>query len=684
MKKKKRSPFQSINEKKPALKKTGVPALFRNPNFLLLGILLLTIVVFSNIIYNNFIYYDDDVYVLENSIIKDFSVKGIITIFTSFYYYGYIPITLFTYALEYFLWDNLPYPYLITNLLFHLINTILVYRFIYAVSKKSGTALIASLFFAIHPLHVESVVWIAERKDLLYALFYLLASISYIKYLTNNYKLRYLFYTLLLITISMLSKPAGVTFPALLLLLDYYFKREINKKVIAEKLFFLFIMALFGAYYFMVKTPTHIEKIEFTFLDRIFLGGYSFMFYTIKSFVPSKLSLLYPYPVQGVVLPAIYYIATVISIVIVSALCFYVYKNYKKSRQLIFGSMFFLIHISLVLHIVNSIGGVVVTADRYTYLPYIGLFFLAGASYSHLESGFYKKMMLSFLLICAFTFSYISHERVKVWRDGESIFKDAIAKYPEAWLAYNNIGVIYNKKKMYQEAVVYFDNAIKYNPKYVKAHYNRGNSKLELGLNSEAIIDFTRAIELDGRHYMAYYNRGLAKHRMDLNQEAIIDYTKAIELDTNYAEAYNSRGWTWFLTNEYEKAMADFDRAILLKPTLDIAYNNRGWLKFTMNDFQGALNDYDMALAQNPDFELPYINRGWLRYQSKDYLGALTDFNVAIDINPENIKNYLNRALVNIELGNIEDVCKDWKAAAQLGSEEAQNLFNSYCQIVEQ
>jgi len=663
------------------LNKKGFLNIESHYNWWILGVIIFTIILYKNILNAGFIYYSDDLYILNNDLIKDFSVAGIKKIFVSYFYHGYIPITLLTYAIEYHFWGDTPYLYLITSLFFHLINTYLVFRFIHKLTKNPLTGILAALFFAIHPMHVESVLWIAERKDLLFVMFYLIGAIYYISYLKNNLKIKYFIIVCVFLLLSMLSKPSALTFPALLALIDYYYNRKFDFRAISEKVFQFVLIGSLGLIYY-INFPRHVSDLSFTFIDRIFMGGYSFLFYFTKAFAPFNLSLMRPYPPTP--LPTIYYIYTIISVLIVIALLIYIIRKLKTSKILIFGLMFFLIHISFVLHIGTLIGGVVIVADRYTYLPYLGFFFIAGEYYcksikNKKARTYVRPAFIAFFIAYTLFFSYQTWERIKVWDSPYTIYEDAIKKNPDAWQAYNNLGYLYTETKEYQKALPYFDKAIALRPQYMKAYFNRGTCKLELRQYEDAIKDFDKSIESFPFKDQNYFSRGLAKYNINDFEGALKDYNISIRLNPKHADAYNNRGWLLFQLEKYDKALSDFNSAIALKPDFDLTYNNRGWLRYTLKDYNKAIADFDKALQVNPNMYMAYINRGWTRYTIKDYAGAISDFSKAMGISPQETKPYMNRALAYIETGRKDEACKDWNSALNLGYYQAEELINKFC-----
>src|SRR5688572_978865 len=218
-----------------------------NSYYILGGILLVTFLLFYNTLTNNFVNLDDSGYIKDNPDIKSLSAKNIAAIFSSFYNANYHPFTTLSYAIEYNLFGLNAKPYHFVNLFLHLLNIFMVFRLIKKVSGKVQVALIVALFFAIHPMHVESVAWISERKDLLYSFFFICGLSTYYEYTHAKADRNKLYvYTILLFLCSLLSKSAAITFPIMLLIFDYYFQRSWKAKVLVEKIPFFLLSLIFG------------------------------------------------------------------------------------------------------------------------------------------------------------------------------------------------------------------------------------------------------------------------------------------------------------------------------------------------------------------------------------------------------------------------------------------------------
>ncbi|MDD4215450.1 MAG: glycosyltransferase family 39 protein, partial [Bacteroidales bacterium] len=219
---------------------------FHIPPWIIYAILAVTAIMYSRALFNGFASLDDDDYLFDNPFIKHFNFESLKEIFSSFYLGNYHPLTTLTYLFEYHIYGLNPLPFHVLNVLLHLVNVMLVYKLSEKLSGQRFTALLVSAFFALHPMHVESVAWISERKDVLYTLFYIASLLAYLKYLKQANKGRHYLICLSLFVLSLLSKSAAVTLPVLMIAIDFYKKRKPVLKMFLEKIPFLLLSLLFG------------------------------------------------------------------------------------------------------------------------------------------------------------------------------------------------------------------------------------------------------------------------------------------------------------------------------------------------------------------------------------------------------------------------------------------------------
>ncbi len=517
---------------------------------------------------NDFINWDDRQYVTENRLIMEWSGGNIETIFDSFYMGHYHPLTLLSYSLEYRFFKLNPLIYHLTNLILHLMNGLLVFLFIFLLRGEVLTSLVVSLLFGIHPLHVESVAWISERKDVLYSFFFLGSMVVYLNYLKTKGG-KYYFLSLFLFFLSLLSKSMAVTLPLVLILCDYLLHRKFDRKWLIEKIPFLVMAFVFGVIALSAQgsSGTISQKSSFSFFKNIFILSEVSTSYFFKLILPIKLSCLYP-PIKGMEDPWSYaYLPILIGILIAGII------SGRYYRSITFGILFFFIALLPVLPIK-------MVADRYTYIPSIGLFFIAAEGFNWLirsrterikivnpvrnSSGALNpagiilksnpaaeqrgiisngvKIIAAALFIGILgTFSYLTWGRCQVWRDSLSLWDDALKKYPNTPIAYNNRGEAYLRKGDYEKAISNYNQALKMDPDFGRANYfyvNRGTAHLLVGDYERAIADYHQALRINPNDANAYHHRGTAYLNKGDPGEAISDFNKALAINPRYAVTY--------------------------------------------------------------------------------------------------------------------------------------------------
>ena len=439
---------------------------------LLIFILITASIVFSPILRNGFTNWDDSTYITKNSDLKDFSLTGIIHICSSFYIQNYHPLTMLSYLMEYHFFGANPLGYHITSLILHLLNCIFVFWLVFLLSESIIVTFIAAMLFAIHPLHVESVAWIAERKDLLYSLFSLAGFIAYIHYLKKGKRVYY-FICLFLFFLSLLSKAMAVTFPLVLFLIDYLFKRKFDKESFFEKIPFFalaFIFLLIGSITFHVLAFWPGWSFMAVFRQGM-IAAYAITFYLYKILLPVGLSCLYPYP--GINETSTFqYLFFPLIVAILAALVVF---SRKYTRKIVFGSLFFLCTIFLALQISPFANSIV--ADRYTYLASVGLFYLSGEGVrwfylrlnlpASVKNLFFPVIFIGLILVL---FS-LSWQRCKVWKNSLVLWSDALKRYPDLPVAYYNRGNAYLDQKDYGKAIDDYNRAIQIAPDFLFPYF---------------------------------------------------------------------------------------------------------------------------------------------------------------------------------------------------------------------
>lgn len=598
-----------------------------------------------------FVNIDDNQYVTENLLIRDLSWSGIHRLFSRFYAANYHPLTGLSNALEYHWFGLKPYPYHLFNLVLHMLNSLLVYVLGRQLLKQWQSAMVLALLFAVHPLRVESVAWISERKDVLYSFFLLLALILYQFYLKETSRKGLLVGTFFMFGLSVLSKSAAVILPLLLFVLDYRERRLFSWVSVLEKLPFLLLSVVFGIINILAQqSGGSLSDLShtFTWFDRIFLMSYSLFFYLFKAFVPTDLSVLHFYPQKsGGLLPFEYYLSILVLGVIVY---FGIYRSRSRRRILVVAGMFFIIPLVLVLQFIPI--GQAIVAERYTYLPYFGLFFFWAVLGDHflVEQKVPKRKQWSQLWLIAsvliiIAYGVMTHNRARVWHDSLTLLSDVITHYPDHYYGY-----------------------------FVRGSAHTQNNDLQA-----ALADYNRSISLNAEFGPAYNNRGHTLKELSRYEEALTDLNRAIELDPSVPDFFNNRGIVYSRIGDQDRAITDFDRAIAIEATFFRAYCNRGVSKGQSHDLNGAIQDFNRAIELNPWYAEAFSNRGNAWALQNNYEKSVLDFTRAIELDPANSRAYFNRGLSYLRLDRRDQACQDWRQAQALGNPAANDVLNLHC-----
>lgn len=496
----------------------------------LFAALVITAVAFLPSLGSGFLKWDDATYVVDNPDIRALSPVTVKTIFTSFYVSNYQPLTMLTYAADYFFFGLDPAGYHLTNLILHVLNCALVFSLALMLSGRTFTAFFACLVFGVHPLHVESVAWIAARKDLLYCFFFLASSVAYVRYLRGKSAKTCYVFAFLFFCAAVLSKATAVSLPLALCAFDYLLGRKASWRSLADKIPFLVVAFIMGMIALAAQTASG-AVVPSVLADQLIMASAAIVFYMMKLFAPLGLSCFYPWPNNSIgQLPGAFLAAPVIVAVIGLIVVF----SARYVRGALFGAVFFFVTILPVLQII-PVGNVLV-ADRYMYLPIFGVLYLVGEALSGLwayqgRSGLpAKTLAAAFLIAMTASFAALTWHRCAVWHDTATLFGDAIAKSPRSFILYTNRGVSYLEAGEYDKAVSDFRAAITLNPRHCYPYINLSNLYHRKGQDRKAILYACRAVKLGPTKAAAYYNLGVILSALGKEEKAAAAYKKMAEL----------------------------------------------------------------------------------------------------------------------------------------------------------
>lgn len=549
----------------------------------------LSAIVFIPMLSNGFTNWDDQRYVTENAMLIGPDWKAI---FSSPVVSNYHPLTMLTLAINYQVSALDPFSYHLVNWILHILNTILVAFLAYKLSSGNRwVAIITALFFGIHPMHVESVAWISERKDVLYTFFFLLALIWYNDYLRERSLKKYLV-VLLWFVASLLSKPAAVTLPLILLLMDWYRGRSFrDKNFWLEKIPLFLLAALFGVLTLIYQAEEAIANPEYYPLwQKLIFAAYGFGEYFRRLFWPFPLSTIHPFPDQGIV-PAIYYPSILLTFCVIGVLWFF-----RRNKDLLFGVVFFAINLVLVLQVLAF--GNSVISERYTYVPYIGLVFSLAMLWAKSNlSPMLKNAFLALFVFAGLAFSIATNNQVKVWHDSMTLWSNAIDVYPRSYVARSNRGnYLITDLKAYDQGLIDYNIALEVMPDHINSLENRAIIFLHKEDYQAALNDAEMFIKYHPEMPRGYFLKAFTLDRLGRADEAIAEYTRSIALDPKNAEPLANRGIIFYNSKkDYVSAKADFDAAIQLDSSKGEPFLNRArcWIK--SGNKAEALQDLETA-----------------------------------------------------------------------------------------
>ena len=671
----------------------------------------LTFIIYLPALQNDFVNWDDGKYITENKNIQFFDLKLLKWSFTSFYASNWHPLTWLSHAVDYAIWGLNPLGHHLSSIVLHSLNTFLlsiflVYLILNAKSSESlvskndenrfKRAMIAggvtALLFGIHPVHVESVAWVAERKDVLSVFFVFLSLIFYVKYVVMQRLKKETFYyisSLVFFVLALMSKPMAVTLPVMLVILDIYpFQRfsfskgiEGQKKILMEKIPFFFLSLVSSIITIIAQHAGGAVKSleDFSLLMRVGIAIRGICFYLLKMVFPVGLYPLYPisWDMYSLVPECI------VSSMLVIGITLFCIRAWRKNQKIFLAVwVFYVVTLLPVLGIIQV--GSQAAADRYTYIPSIGPFLLIGLGISLVWEKSYvkdrafilnRKLIILTSILILFLLSVLTVKQIKIWKDSITLWTHELEKYPDEEVAFISRANAYIGAGDYQKAISHLDKVIEKDSRYAEAYYNRAKVYEYLGDSQKVINDLNKAIKINPEYTGAYINRSHAFVISGEYIQALKDLDRAIKSNPDSAEAYNNRGLIYKKIGDHQSAVKDFTRAVELYPKYAEAYNNRATVYIKLGDYQMVLKDLNRAIELKPGLAGLYVNRCETYNIMADYEQAIRDCSRAIEIDPENLVAYKDRASSYNALERYQEAVRDYQNAARLGDRKIQEIL---------
>jgi len=588
-------------------------ALLNKRTLTLVAICVLTFICFHYSLHNQFTNWDDDVYVTNDQYIKALTWDNLKTIFTEdITKNNYHPLCMLSLAINYYFTQLQPATYYLTNILIHIANVVLVFFLFTQLCKRlkiaeEGTYFIASfgaLWFGIHPMHVESVSWIAERKDVLYTFFYLAGLLVYLKHVEKAQP-KWYWFTFVLFIASCLAKPMAVVFPLSLVCIDFVLAGKFNWKAIIEKIPFFIVSALCGGYavYRQHATGAIASFGTLSFAERIMYPCYGFVMYIYKFFNPSFLSTFYPYPYRYVDgwLPGIYYAAPFIAIALLAVPLIILYKKDREYFKIaVFGYAFFIFNIVMELQFISV--GAAIMADRYSYVAYIGLFFMMAYFLYELVRRMpsIKAVVLAVLLFWSGLLSYLCYQRTFVWHNAETLLTDAITKYPyRALLSYKWLGNYYMDQGNMDKALDNFSVLTSLNAADAKIYDQVGNIYNGKGEYDKAVTSFGKSLQIQNNFYKTYLDLSLSYAALGDTAKEGQCFVIAYKLNPDCEKKWADDGFNRVQSKQYNLAIMQYTMLLKINPANPLYYFYKGVALFGLNRIDEATALWKTALAFN-------------------------------------------------------------------------------------
>jgi tetratricopeptide (TPR) repeat protein len=563
---------------------------------------------------NDFVKYDDHLYVTDNPHVKyGISPESAIWAFTATVLANWHPLTMLSHMLDCQLFGLNPLWHHLTSVLFHTANTLLLFWVLKRMTGKIWASAFVAAAFALHPLHVESVAWIAERKDVLSGFFWMLTIASYVRYTEYQSIGRYLL-VFLVFGLGLMAKSMLVTLPFVLLLLDYWplgrfqwgrrfgHRRWSSPHLIIEKIPLFILSAVSSIVTYVVQQHAGAMELEkiYPLNIRILNSAVSYIAYIGKLIYPSRLAVLYPYP--GDSLPLWQPIVSILMLVAISAGVLYSSKRYLTT-----GWFWYIGTLVPVIGLVQI--GQQMMADRYTYLPSIGIFIMVAWGTAELAARWrYREIILG---ICAgimlITLSICTLLQIRYWRTSSALFERAISVTKNNYIMHCNYGTSLSEEGRYDEAIKHLSIALQINPSYYYVHYAIGTVLLKQEKFDEAIECFKKSLRFKPNFYKAYSGLGGALYKQGKTDLAIENWKMALSLNPYYHLPGYNIGEAMIEQGRYEDSIYYFKAAVKAKPDWAEAYYEMGRAFYLQGNRESAVEQYTKALQIKPGYTIARI-----------------------------------------------------------------------------
>ena len=645
---------------------------FRNPktagSLLLIAV---TLLVYAPIRNHEFLGLDDHLYVTENvSIQLGLSLESVGWAMTTFKEGVWNPLTWLSFMLDYQLWGLNPAGFYLTNLSLHLASVVVLFFVLHQLTGALWRSMLVAALFALHPLNVESVAWVTERKNVLSTLFGLLTLGAYGGYVRKPGWTRYLG-MMGLLWLGLMAKQMLVTLPCLLLLLDYWplgrmgaTGKEFRERLpglALEKLPLMIPVAIAsGLTIVAAQSIGGISSLESVPLGaRLSNAVLSYALYLKKMVLPTDLTVFYPHPGASLGLGSV-----VLAALVLVGISWGVWWR-RESGYLVVGWLWYLGTLFPVSGLVQ-VGGQAM-ADRHTYVPLIGVFIMLvwGSNQLADHLGWGSKWRLGTALCVVATLAVLTQIHLSNWRNTIVLFEHALEVTSRNHIAHNALGLELKQQGNFDAASIHFQEALQIDPRYAKAHNNLGMVFAEQGRFVEAIEYFSEALRLNPRLLDARNNLGMIYRIEGQFPEAIRHFSMIMEIDPSYVRAHANMGLVEAAQGNLEEAIVWYQSALEINPRLFGTHNNLGLALMATGQLDQAATHFARAVEINPDSPIAYTNLGRIKMRTGQMDEAVKLLLTAIEVQPGFSEAYYYLGRVEADQGRVQEAMGYYQKALE-------------------
>jgi len=673
----------------------------------------------------NFLRWDDHTHLYENETVLSLTQDNVKKIFIQKVHHTYIPLTILSFAVEYHFFQDNPYVYHLNNLILHILVSVLVYLLALRFGLHFYGAALAALLFGLHPMHVESVAWITERKDVLYSLFYMLALLCYerrLYYLTqdkNGLSAKFYFSLVHLFgLLSILSKPMAMSLPLILLLVDWFKSRKMDKSVLIEKSALFVVISA-------VTFLTYMEHSRVPFTDigqAVLVASWSFLFYLRQFILP-----LIMVPIVRLPLPLTFANQEYLYSFVVVLIVLFCFIRMRKSKWIGFAFLFFLFSVFFLIRF-DAAKDTNIVADRFMYLPSLGICLLFGYSvqkvFEWLKGKHYAVLLKSVYIVLIFILfakmSVTTYKQVHVWQNDVALWRHQLIHYPNEPIALNGLVAALRKYEDIRQAEEEFrkivklrlegyelrfdentqnkikkvnflisllDRARQVAPDYVDIPYKLGMLYQDLGLYKNAVEMYRQAIEIDPFYKKIYFQLGLMYTELSEEEKAFMAFNQYIRLPPIkekefvdvidiYNEAYSLDPNNIELRSAIYQTLDNYVKFINKNSANADSYHNLGAIYLKIGDITRAKSTFEKVLAINPRHVKALYSLGNIYLEDRNWNEALNCFLMVIRYDPGNSDAFVKMGNIYNQKGSLEKSQEYYQKAIKVNPKNARAYFN--------